>query len=160
MNSMTPTAASSFLCAFRFAVSSTKDRAVAGSVENRELVKSLGDRFGREYAKTVSVSGESGLVAHLSSFADAAGIGRFRLKEARLLEVSGCYDCVFPRKASRGPTCVFEEGFLQGVYGGALGVKAEVHEITCCSSSGTSCVFAVKLSAGPKELGRNLILDK
>lgn len=120
----------------------------ARGINVNPVLKSTGRQIGTEVAETMKSDSLEDLINEIGKFWRDHRLGKMRTqvkeKDATLF-IEDCYNCSDMPNVEK-PLCSLDEGMLEGILEGRLGVKADAKEIECWGTGAKHCRFKVTIS--------------
>ncbi len=106
-------------------------------------LKDIGRDAGRMLAERFQSDEVDGLLEEIGEFWEENGLGEVKVKNKNTILVHDCFDCGdMPDVGST--LCSLDEGLLEGIIEGRLGLQVEVEERGCSGTGKDHCRFVIK----------------
>jgi predicted hydrocarbon binding protein len=130
----------------RFAMKATKELDLLDFHSQEAAVAKLGVELGHDVAKSLVSQKRKDTYAELATFWNESGLGSMVVVQTdpAILRLNGCYDCSSSRTRA-SPACSFKKSLIETIVQDSLGATVHAHELECCKSGGTGCVFRLKV---------------
>jgi predicted hydrocarbon binding protein len=131
----------------RFALKATGEMDPPDFHSQEIAVASLGVELGHEVAKSLASGTEKSVYERLALFWTEGGFGKMTLVQSDpvVIRLKGCLDCDASRMGDAPVPCTFKKSLLETIFQDSLRTTVSLHELECCRTGGSGCVFRLKI---------------
>ncbi len=117
---------------------------ISQGLDVQPALKEIGREAGITLSTLFESSSKEKLLEEISDFWSANGLGEVKVLSNDTILVKDCFDCGgIP--AVDETLCSLDEGLLEGIVEGALGIKTKITEEECYGTGHKGCVFKLEV---------------
>ncbi len=117
---------------------------ISQGLDVQPALKEIGRDAGITLSNLFDSSDMGELLENISVFWSSNGLGEVKVLTEDTIQVKNCFDCSGIPEVNE-TLCSLDEGLLEGIIEGALGIKVNIREEECYGTGHKGCVFKLEV---------------